>query len=119
MLLAFGMVCGLLEAQRSGKGQVVDAAMVDGASMLMAMIYGMHSLGRWTTDREDNMLDGGAHFYRCYECADGEAIAIGSIEPQFYQLLRDKLELADDPAFDPQMEKKRMAGAQRQARGAV
>lgn len=105
MLLAFGLVCGLLETSRSGKGQVVDAAMIDGASMLMATIYGMHAMGGWTTQREDNLLDGAAHFYRCYECKDGKAVSIGSIEPQFYQLLREKLGLADDQSFDPQMDK--------------
>jgi alpha-methylacyl-CoA racemase len=105
MLLAFGLVCGLLETSRSGKGQVVDAAMVDGASMLMATIQGMHAMGAWTTEREDNLLDGGAHFYRCYECKDGKAVSIGAIEPQFYQLLREKMGLEADPAFDPQMDK--------------
>ena len=106
MLLAFGLVCGLLETSRSGKGQVVDAAMVDGASMLMAMLYGMHGSGGWTTKREENLLDGGAHFYRCYACKDGKEISIGSIEPQFYQLLREKLGIEDDPAFDAQLDKK-------------
>ncbi len=105
MLLAFGLVCGLLETSRSGKGEGVDAAMVDGASMLMAMIYGMHGMGAWTTEREDNLLDGGAHFYRCYECSDGKAVSIGAIEPQFYSLLREKLGLEEDVSFDPQMDK--------------
>jgi alpha-methylacyl-CoA racemase len=104
MLLAFGMVCGLLEAARSGQGQVVDTAMVDGASMLMAMIYGMKDLGLWTNTRGDNLLDGGAHFYGCYECSDGKWISIGSIEPQFYALLRETLGL-DDKAFDAQHDK--------------
>ena len=104
MLLAFGMVCGLLEAARSGQGQVVDTAMVDGASMLMAMIYGMRDLDRWTNTRGDNMLDGGAHFYGCYQCADDKWISIGSIEPQFYALLRETLGL-DDAAFDAQHDK--------------
>ncbi len=104
MLLAFGMVCGLLEAARSGQGQVVDTAMIDGASMLMAMLYGMKDMGRWTNTRGDNLLDGGAHFYGCYECSDGEWIALGSIEPQFYALLRETLGL-DDPAFDAQHDK--------------
>jgi len=104
MLLAFGMVCGLLEAARSGQGQVVDTAMVDGASMLMAMLYGMKDLGMWTNTRGDNMLDGGAHFYGCYECSDGKWISIGSIEPQFYALLRETLGL-DETDFDAQHEK--------------
>ena len=85
MLLAFGMVCGLLEAQRSGKGQVIDAAMVDGAALLLGGIYGMAGAGLWNdSDRETNMLDGGAHFYGTYETKDGKFVSIGSIEPQFY-----------------------------------
>ena len=90
MLLAFGMVCGLLEAQKSGKGQVVDAAMVDGAALLLGGIYGMAGAGLWKNDRETNMLDGGAHFYGTYETKDGKFVSIGSIEPQFYELLLEK-----------------------------
>ncbi|HEX4905119.1 MAG TPA: CaiB/BaiF CoA-transferase family protein [Acidimicrobiales bacterium] len=86
MLLAFGIACALLEAQKSGKGQVVDAAMVDGAAILTAMFYGMK--GFWTTERGTNLLDTGAHFYDVYETADGEHVSIGSIEPQFYAELR-------------------------------
>jgi alpha-methylacyl-CoA racemase len=90
MLLAFGVVCGLLEAQRGGEGQVIDAAMVDGAAALMTMIWTMHHSGMHDVSRRGvNMLDTGAHFYDTYECADGEYISIGSIEPQFYaELLR-------------------------------
>ena len=90
MLLAFGVVCGLLEAQRSGAGQVIDAAMVDGSAALMTMIWTMHHSGMHDVSRRGaNMLDTGAHFYDVYECADGEYISIGSIEPQFYaELLR-------------------------------
>lgn len=85
MLLAFGLVCGMLEANRSGQGQVVDAAMVDGAAALMA---GFFSMGGFFTDkRGTNLLDGGAHFYNTYETKDGEHICVGAIEPQFYQLL--------------------------------
>ena len=76
MLLAFGMVCGLLEAQRSGKGQVIDAAMVDGAALLLGGIYGMAGAGLWNdSDRETNMLDGGAHFYGTYETKDGKFVS--------------------------------------------
>jgi alpha-methylacyl-CoA racemase len=90
MLLAFGVVCGLLEAQRSGTGQVIDAAMVDGAAALMTMVWTMHHSGMHDASRRGvNLLDTGAHFYDAYECADGEYISIGSIEPQFYaELLR-------------------------------
>mgnify|MGYP001211654778 CR=1 FL=1 len=84
MLLAFGMVCALLEAQRSGSGQVVDAAMVDGAATLMMMMWAFSAMGIWSEERGANMLDTGAHFYDTYECADGAFVSIGSIEPQFY-----------------------------------
>ncbi|MBM3623501.1 MAG: CoA transferase [Alphaproteobacteria bacterium] len=95
MLLAYGMVCGLLEAQKSGKGQVVDAAMVDGAALLLGALYGMVGAGLWNDkEREVNMLDGGAHFYDTYETKDGKYVSIGSIEPQFYALLIEKAGLA-------------------------
>src|SRR5271154_1908237 len=91
MLLAFGMVCGLLEAQRSGKGQVVDAAMVDGAALLLGGIYGLAGAGIWNDgERGINLLDGGAPFYGTYETKDGKFVSIGSIEPQFYALLLEK-----------------------------
>ena len=91
MLLAFGMVCGLLEAQKSGKGQVVDAAMVDGTALLLGGLYGMAGAGLWNeNDRETNVLDGGAHFYGTYETKDGKFVCVGSIEPQFYDLLLEK-----------------------------
>ncbi len=84
MLLAFGVLAGLLEAKRSGQGQVVDAAMVDGAALLMSMFWGMRHSGFWSEERGTNLLDTGAHFYEVYECADGKYISLGSIEPQFY-----------------------------------
>jgi alpha-methylacyl-CoA racemase len=87
LVLAYGIVCALVERGRSGKGQVVDAAMVDGAAALMAIIYGAHQSGWWTDERGVNMLDGGAHFYDTYETRDGKYVSIGSIEPQFYALL--------------------------------
>jgi alpha-methylacyl-CoA racemase len=99
MLLAFGMVCGLLEAQRSGQGQVIDAAMVDGAAALMAPFFGQAATGRFTDQRGTNMLDGGAHFYDTYETQDGKYISVGSIEPQFYALLVEKAGL-DAERFD-------------------
>ncbi len=103
MLLAFGLVCALLEAQKSGKGQVVDAAMVDGAATLMAMFFSMAAGGAFRAERGTNMLDGGAHFYDAYETSDGKAICIGSIEPQFYALLVEKAGL-DPEKFAPQMD---------------
>lgn len=106
MILAYGVVCGLLEAQKSGRGQVVDAAMTDGSALLMAAIFGMHASGFWSTQRGENLLDTGAHFYDVYECADGKWVSIGSIEPQFYALLLAKTGLADDPEFrDQQMDR--------------
>ena len=89
LLLAFGIACALVERDRSGQGQVVDAAMVDGAALLATMFHGLSAMGIWTTERGTNLLDTGAHFYDVYECADGEYVSIGSIEPQFYaELLR-------------------------------
>ncbi|MEZ5572622.1 MAG: CaiB/BaiF CoA-transferase family protein [Halioglobus sp.] len=98
MLLVSGVLAALLETANSGKGQVIDAAMVDGAAQLMWMFYGFQAIGLWdASQRESNMLDGGAHYYDTYECADGEYISIGSIEPQFYALLK---QLADLPEAD-------------------
>lgn len=104
MLLAFGLVCALLDARASGQGQVVDAAMTDGSALLMSMMYGMKAAGAWRLEREANVLDGGAHFYGCYACADGKWIALGSIEPQFYALLLKKSGV-HDAAFHPQRER--------------
>ncbi len=109
MLLAFGVVCALLETQRSGKGQVIDAAMVDGAAALMAMFYTFGAAGAFTDRRGTNLLDGGAHFYDTYETSDGKHICIGSIEPQFYALLVDKAGL-DKEKFSAQMDPTRWAG---------
>ena len=100
MLLAYGMVCGMLEAQRSGRGQVVDAAMVDGAAALMAMFFSFAAGGAFSDQRGTNMLDGGAHFYDTYETKDAKHICIGSIEPQFYELLLEKAELDKDKYKD-------------------
>lgn len=97
MLLAFGLVCGIVEARTSGKGQVVDAAMVDGSAVLMTMVYAMRQMGFWTDERGANLLDTGAHFYDVYETADGEFMSVGSIEPQFYAKM---LELTGVDAAD-------------------
>ena len=96
MFLAFGIACALFEARGSGRGQVVDAAMVDGASTLMAFIRGMAAMGVWQEERGANMLDSGAHFYDTYETADGRYVSIGSIEPQFYAELLEKTGLAGE-----------------------
>ncbi len=103
MLLAVGVLAALLEAKGSGKGQVVDAAMTDGAALLSTMMYGFAANGWWNNRRGTNMLDGGAHFYGTYCCADGKHVAIGAIEPQFYATLRERCGLTD-AAFDAQMD---------------
>ncbi|WP_068075892.1 CaiB/BaiF CoA transferase family protein [Novosphingobium lentum] len=104
MLMAFGVVAAMLSAQRTGKGQVVDCAMVDGAAILSAMTYTYFGSGMWQDERGVNLLDGGAHFYDTYETSDGKWISIGSIEPQFYALLLEKTGLKDDPAFAPEVQ---------------
>ncbi len=96
MLLAFGVMAALYEAQRSGRGQVVDAAMTDGAALLSAMFYGLKAAGAWRNERGVNLLDSGAHFYDTYRCADGRYVAVGAIEPQFHAELLARLGL--DPA---------------------
>ncbi len=89
MLLAFGLACGIVSARTTGSGQVIDAAMVDGAAVLSTMLHSFLAMGIWKDERGVNMLDTGAHFYDVYETADGGYISIGSIEPQFYaELLR-------------------------------
>jgi len=106
MMLAFGMVCGILEASRSGKGQEIDCSMVEGASALMAMFYGLHGIGQFSDERGTHMLDSGAHFYDTYATADGKYISIGSIEPQFYTLLKQQLQL-DESVFGEQLNPQR------------
>ena len=105
LYLVVGVLAALLEAKKSGKGQVVDAAMCDGAASLMSMFFDMMAMGRWIEGRESNFLDGGAHFYGVYECACGNFVSIGSIEPQFYALLRQLAGLSD-AGFDAQMDRK-------------
>lgn len=99
MMLAFGMLAALLSAQRTGHGQVVDAAMTEGSAVLMAMTWGFRSAGIWRDERGTNRLDGGSHYYDTYETSDGRYVAIGSIEPQFYAALGEVLQLGD--FFDP------------------
>lgn len=94
LYLVVGILAALLEAQRSGKGQVVDAAIVDGTVSLMAMAYGLRAAANGP--REERLLDGSAHYYRCYECADGRYVAVGPLEPHFYRLLLQKIGAAED-----------------------
>jgi alpha-methylacyl-CoA racemase len=110
MLLVAGVLAAALNARVTGKGQVVDAAMTDGSALLMGLMYGRMAEGQWRDERGQNMLDGAAHFYGTYQCADGKWIALGSIEPQFYALLIKKSGLSDvdqtqqrDPASWPAM----------------
>ena len=105
LYLALGVVAALLEAQKSGKGQVVDAAMVDGAASLMTAIYGMHASGMWSDQRGENILDTGAHFYDVYETKDGEYVSIGSIEAKFYAELL-KLSGLEGQEMPRQMDRK-------------
>jgi alpha-methylacyl-CoA racemase len=100
MMLAFGVVCALLEAKASGRGQVVDAAMTDGVATLAAMIYSFRAQGMWRDRREANLLDGGAPFYRTYACADGKFVAVGALEPQFFAALLEGLGIAAEELPD-------------------
>ena len=99
MMLAFGVLAGILSARSTGQGQVIDCAMIDGAAALNAMIYTMFNTGMWRDERGSNFLDGAAHYYDTYATSDGKWISIGSIETEFYALLLEKLGLADDPDF--------------------
>jgi len=102
LYLAFGLMAGVIQARATGRGQVIDCAMSDGAASLMAMFYGMRASGMWKGERRSNLLDGGAHFYDTYQCADGRWISIASIEPQFYALLLEKTGITD-PDFKAQI----------------
>ena len=104
LMLVAGMLAALIEARASGRGQVVDAAMTDCSALLASMIYTLKHMGEWQSERGSNLLDGGAHFYGTYRCADGKHLAIGPIEPPFY---RRFLELAgiDDPLFERQFDR--------------
>ncbi len=95
MFMALGVVSGVLEAQRSGKGQVIDVAMVDGSAILMTMMWGMRAFGLWQESLGSNLLDTGAPFYDTYETSDGKFISLGSLEPQFYAELIERLGLSD------------------------
>lgn len=105
LYLAFGLLAGILEARGSGKGQVVDAAMVDGVSSLMTVIMGMHGAGMHSKQRGTNLLDTGAPCYEVYECADGKYVSVAPIEEKFYRLLLEKLQLQDHPLLQKQMDR--------------
>lgn len=99
LLLVVGVLAGVLDARRTGRGHVVDAAIVDGVSSLAAMIHGFAAQGRWTDERQANLLDGGAPFYDVYACADGGHVAVGALEEKFFRAMLDRLGLSDDPVF--------------------
>src|SRR5210317_4879 len=107
MLLAIGMLAAMMNAQETGKGQVVDAAMTDGSALSTTLLHALFQSGNWTLNRQDNFLDGAAYWYDTYECADGKYVSIGSIEPEFHALLLEKLGLEDDPDFAQQYKKDR------------
>jgi len=107
MLLAIGMLAAMINARETGKGQVVDAAMIDGSALSTTLLYALFQSGNWTLNRQDNFLDGAAYWYDTYECADGKYVSIGSIEPEFHALLLEKLGLEDDPDFAQQYKKDR------------
>jgi alpha-methylacyl-CoA racemase len=102
---AFGVVSALLSAAKSGEGQIVDGAMIDGAAALLTMIVGFHRAGLWTDERGKNILDGGAPFYRAYRTSDHKHVAIGAVEPKFYHRFLERIGLADDPEMLVQSDK--------------
>jgi len=102
LYLGLGILAGVLNARATGQGQVVDCSMVEGSASLMSMFYELHADGAWGDERAANLLDGGAPFYGPFRCADGKWVSIGSLEPQFYALLLDKLGLRDDPGMTSQ-----------------
>ena len=105
MVLALGVLAAIIEARESGRGQVVDASMVEGASVMMTLMHAMSGIGMWNDEAGTNLLDSGAHFYEVYECSDGGHIAVGALEPQFYAKLLELMEL--DPDEFPQMDQAR------------
>jgi len=90
MFMALGLVSGVLRARETGQGQVIDAAITDGCALMSTLLHGMRAQRLWSDRRQSNALDGGAHWYDCYQCADGEWVSVGALEPQFYQLLLQK-----------------------------
>ena len=107
MLLALGVVVGLFHAAATGEGQVVDAAMTDGTALQLAGVHGLLSRGHWVDRRGVNLLDGAAPFYRAYRCSDGKHVAVGCLEPQFYERLLHVLDLVDEPLFAAQHDETR------------
>jgi alpha-methylacyl-CoA racemase len=119
MLLAFGIACALIEARRSGKGQIVDAAMIDAAALLSHGLYSLHAAGQWRRPPGTNLLDSGAPFYDTYPCADGEWLTLAALEPPFYAIAMDKLGLMNEPAIAAQYDVSRWPEARRLIADAV
>lgn len=115
-MFGFGLMCAVWESARSGRGQIVDAAMVDSSAYLMTMIQGFRHAGVWTGNRADNVIDGGAPFYGAYPTSDGKYIAVGAIEEKFYDQLLRQLGLEGDAAMKPQMDRAKWPGPARQDR---
>ena len=117
MFMALGLVSAILRARETGQGQVIDGAITDGCAVMSALIQGLRAQRLWVDRRQSNVLDGGAHWYDCYECADGEWISVGALEPQFYRLLLEKCGLSSEGLEDAQFDfahwprlKERLAG---------
>jgi len=107
LLLVTGMLAAMLKAGETGSGDVVDAAISDGSVLSTTLLYGLFEAGYWRVERQQNVLDGGAYWYDAYECADGGFITLGALEPQFHELLLDKLGLADEPLFSDRDDRSR------------
>ncbi len=105
MLLALGVLAGILNARQTGKGQVIDAAITDGSALLSTLLFSFHQMGAWSNQRSDNIIDSGSPWYDTYACADGNYITVGSLEPRFYNLLLEKCGLSSDPDFAKQFDK--------------
>ncbi len=105
MVLALGMTAAFLHARNTGRGQVIDCAMAEGAALLMTAFYGLRAAGEWNDRRASNLLDGGAPFYATYETADGRFVTVAPLEPQFYKLLLRKLDIENEAAFTQQMDR--------------
>ncbi len=115
MLLAFGMLAGIIGARSTGTGKVVDCAMVDGAALLAAQTWSLFAAGMWRDERGSNLLDTGSAFYDSYECADGRYVAVGALEPHFFALLKEKLGLSASQ-HDPELRGELAAAFRRRPR---
>ncbi len=110
-MLTIGIVSALLHAQACGEGQVVDASITDGSATMSALLLSLHQMGLWSNQRADNILDSGAPWYDSYECSDGKYLTVAALEPQFYRILIDLLDLDEDPDFADQMDRSKWPSA--------